>query len=293
VLFVATLGTTALAGAHGAAAGASLTAALVAGLPFCATLLGILLVHEMGHYLLARRHGVDASLPYFIPVPFGPIGTLGAFIRINTAIPSRRAVLDIGAAGPIAGFVVAVPLLFWGFATAEVVTLPLTGANAAWQSPASSLIAWLQGHPLVVETASVPLMGDSVITWLATRLTHGVLPEGRDIALGPVGFAAWIGMYVTALNMIPVGQLDGGHVVYALFGRYAERAARIFLWMLFAMGVFASWSWFVWWVVIRFALGVGHPPAMTDEPLTPRQRTLGLVALLILGATFVPVPFRF
>lgn len=294
VLFVLTLATTLFAGALGSQpAGSGVWGFLKAGIPYAASLIGILLTHEMGHYVLARIHKVDASLPYFVPLPLpGGFGTLGAIIRIRSPIPSRNAVLDIGAAGPIAGFLVALPLLFWGFAHSPVVTnAPTAGPNAVWQSPFSLVCAIVRHQPIEsASAANVRLMGDSLITWLAVRVTHGSLPESSDLLVSPVGYAAWIGMLVTALNLTPIGQLDGGHVVYALFGRWAGRISRACSWGLFGLGLFASWSWLIWWALTRFVLGIDHPPSADEAPLSPARRALALFALGILLVTFLPVP---
>ena len=291
VLFLLTIASTLWAGGLSTEA-KGVAAILVAGIPYSAALMGILLTHEMGHYVMARLHKVDATLPFFIPVPFG-FGTLGAVIRIRSLLPSLKAVLDIGAAGPIAGFVVAVPLLFWGFAHSEVIhNVPTESPNALWQCP-WALVSALASHQFhwPVDTKGPVEMGDSIITWLAGRVTHGQLAVGSDIQIGSVGLAAWIGMFVTTLNMTPVGQLDGGHVIYALFGRWGDFVSRMFSWALLGLGIFASWSWFVWWALARFVVGVRHPPAGDDAPLTPGGKVIAITSLAILILTFVPVPF--
>jgi membrane-associated protease RseP (regulator of RpoE activity) len=263
---------------------------LLLGVPFSASLLAILVSHEMGHYLLARHHKVSASLPYFLPVPVGPVGTFGAFIKIRSALPSRDAVLDIGAAGPIAGFLVAAPLLFWGFSAATVELSVPTSPNAALQSPASLVWALLRGEDLALAQTRVQVMGDSLLTWAAAHLTHD-LPKGADLRLGPVGAAAWIGLYVTTLNLLPVGQLDGGHVVYALFGERAERVSRAAAWGILGVGLLVSWSWLLWWLIVRLVVGLRHPPAVSSAPLSPARRVAAITSLVLFAATFIPVPF--
>jgi membrane-associated protease RseP (regulator of RpoE activity) len=256
------------------------------GLPFAGALVAILLAHEMGHYVLARRHGVDATLPFFIPVPFGA-GTLGAVIRIRSPLPSRRATLEIGAAGPIAGLLVALPLLLWGFAHSEVVSVG--GASQFPASPYDALRAWLTG---AAASGEPRVFGDSALTWLVARAVHGPLPAGADLAVHPVGFAAWLGLYVTALNLVPLGQLDGGHVLYALLGRRGARAgSRAVSFGLLGAGIFLSWAWLVWWLLTRFVVGLGHPPALQEEPLTPARQALAVLSLVLFALTFVPVPF--
>ena len=293
-LFLATLVTTTIAGAGQvplARGGLTALGVVEAGLPFSAAVVGILLSHEMGHYLAARAWRVDTTLPYFVPVPFG-VGTLGAVIRIRSVMPSRRAVLEIGAAGPIAGFVVAVPLLLWGLAHSEVRPvgdLALSTSNAG--SPFAMLQALWHGEALRGGRGDVQLMGDSLITWLAERLVAGSPPPGYDVFLHPVAFAAWLGLFVTTLNLLPIGQLDGGHVLYALLGRRgAETASRLVSWGLFLAGFFLSWNWLVWWLVTRMVVGLRHPPALAEEPLSPAGRALALASLLLFAVTFIPVP---
>ena len=302
VLFFATVLTTVLAGAtqtgfqapavSGGAAAHALAEAgaiLVAGLPFATALIAILLSHEMGHYLVARSYRVDSTLPFFIPVPVGPVGTFGAVIRIRSALPSRRATLDIGAAGPFAGFAVAVPLLAWGLAHSEVREV----GPAVLASPPLGVVqlvhAWISGDHLL--SGELQHYGDSVVTWAVQRLVVGKLAPGTDVFLHPVAFAAWIGLFVTTLNLIPIGQLDGGHVTYALLGRRGARAfSRVVSLGLLVAGLFLSWNWFVWWVVTRFLVGYGHPPARDEEPLGPGRRAWAIAALVLFALTFIPIP---
>ncbi len=293
-LFLATLVTTTIAGAGQvplAQGGLTALGVVEAGLPFAAAIVGILLSHEMGHYLMARIWRVETTLPYFVPVPFG-VGTFGAIIRIRSVMPSRRAVLEIGAAGPLAGFVVAVPLLVWGLAHSQVRPvgdLMLSTSNAG--SPFEILRALWHGEALRGGRGDVQLMGDSLVTWLAGRLVAGSPPPGYDVFLHPVAFAAWLGLFVTTLNLLPIGQLDGGHVLYALLGRRgAETASRFVSWGLFLAGFFLSWNWLVWWLVTRMVVGLRHPPALVEERLSPGGRALAVVSLLLFAATFIPVP---
>lgn len=293
-LFLATLVTTTIAGAGQvplAQGGLTVRGVVEAGLPFSAAIVGILLSHEMGHYLMARAWRVETTLPYFVPVPFG-VGTFGAVIRIRSVMPSRRAVLQIGAAGPIAGFLVAVPLLVWGLAHSEVRPvgdLALLTSNAG--SPFEMLKALWHGQALHAGRGDVQLMGDSLVTWLAGYLVAGSPPPGHDVFLHPVAFAAWLGLFVTTLNLLPIGQLDGGHVLYALLGsRGAESASRLVSWGLFLAGFFLSWNWLVWWLVTRMVVGLRHPPALVEEPLSPGDRALAIASLLMFAATFIPIP---
>ncbi len=291
-LFLATLVTTLWAGfwlSPLAPLGPSIARVLEGGLPFAGSLVAILFTHEMGHYVLARRHRVDTTLPYFIPVPFGA-GTLGAVIRIRSALPSRRATLEIGAAGPIAGFLVAVPLLVYGLSLSEV-REGVAAASSAAVSPYAALRAWAEGQPIFGPDLGVRYYGDSLVTWAAQRLVFGELPASSEVFVHPVAFAAWLGLLVTTLNLVPMGQLDGGHVLYALLGRRGARIASEAVGAgLLAAGIFLSWNWLFWWLLTRLVVGVRHPPALREEPLPGRHRALAVVTLVLFALTFVPVP---
>ncbi len=295
-LFLATLVTTLWAGfelSPLAAHAPTLPNVVRGGLPFAASLVAILFSHEMGHYLVARRHGVVATLPYFIPVPFGA-GTLGAVIRMRSAIPSRRAALDIAAAGPLAGLALAVPLLVWGLAHSDVRAVAHAPVASALASPFAVVRALWEGRPLVAGAGGAQFFGDSLLTTAASFAVHGPLPPGTDVFLHPVAFAAWLGLLVTALNLVPLGQLDGGHVLYALLGRRgALVGSRIVSAGLLAAGVFLSWNWVVWWLLTRFVIGLRHPPALREEPLDPARRALAILSLVLFALTFVPVPVSF
>lgn len=295
-LFLATVATTLWAGFELSplAAGAPTLANVIrGGLPFAASLVAILFSHEMGHYLVAQRYGVRATLPYFIPVPFGA-GTLGAVIRMRSAIPSRRATLDIAAAGPLAGLAVAVPLLLWGLAHSEVRAFAHAPAAGALASPFALARALWEGQPLVAGPPGAQFFGDSALTLAARFAVHGELPAGTDVFLHPVAFAAWLGLLVTALNLVPLGQLDGGHVLYALVGRrWAHVGSRLVSAGLLAAGVFLSWNWVVWWLITRFVIGLRHPPALVEEQLDPARRGLAILSLVLFALTFVPIPVSF
>ena len=239
-------------------------ASLVNGLPFAGTLLAILVTHELGHFILSRIHRVPASLPLFIPGPPHFIGTFGAIIRMRGPILSRKALFDIGVAGPIAGFVVAVAALVIGLRLSQVVHMDNTyGLHL--------------GEPLLLQ----------FISWLVI----GPLPEGADIVLHPVGFAAWFGLFVTSLNLIPIGQLDGGHVAYALWGPRQRTIALAMLPILLVLG-FVGWpGWFLW-AGMAGILGLAHPPVMDPEAALGRTRIwVGWAALAIFILTFAPIPF--
>jgi Zn-dependent protease len=233
------------------------------GLPYSLTLLCILLAHEMGHYLACRHYGIDATLPYFLPFP-SLLGTLGAFIRIRSPIYTRRALFDVGVAGPIAGFVTLLPAAVIGVALSRV------GTGAA-----------LQGD-LVFST---PLLLRGVEALLFPHV------PARDVYLHPVARAAWAGLFATALNLIPIGQLDGGHIVYAFFGRWHKWLSRVLLVALVVMGRVADSSiWYAWAVLLLFALR--HPVICDESDLGPPRVKLGVAALLMLILSFTPVPVR-
>ena len=209
---------------------------------------------------------MDTTLPYFIPVPFG-VGTLGAVIRMRSAIPSRRALLEIGASGPLAGLALALPLLAWGLLHSQI-----QGPRGDLAELARSASSW-PGSPEspagARTSARLIHFGSSLLTWGAQRLVFGELAPGTDVVLHPVATAASLGLLVTALNLVPAGQLDGGHVLYALLGRRRAllAAARDEHEGLLLAGIFFSWSWLLWWFLTRFVVGLGHPAALVEEPL--------------------------
>ncbi len=231
------------------------------GLPFSIPLLSILSVHEMGHYTAARRHGVAVTLPYFIPAP--PfVGTFGAFIKLRSPVPNRNALLDIGAAGPIAGAAVAIPVLLVGLGFSSVV--PVTGAEG-----------FSVGGSLLVQAAAHAVLGD--------------IPQGYTIALHPVAFAGWIGLLVTALNLLPSGQLDGGHIAYALFGDRYAKVARVIPYLLVLLGLL--WLGWIIWAALRFILGTRHPaPVFAEVPVSRGRRLVGLASGVLFLLCFTPSP---
>jgi membrane-associated protease RseP (regulator of RpoE activity) len=265
ILFVLTLASTTVAGAFLAGINPLKEPYLAYyGLMFSVPLMSILVVHELGHYIAARRHRVMVTLPYFIPAP-SIIGTFGAFIKIKSPLPDRNALIDIGAAGPLAGIAVAIPVLILGLIQSE-----------------TRAVAELSGLSL----------GTSILFDFLTRLIHGSVAEGYDIVLHPVAFAGWIGMLVTALNLLPVGQLDGGHIAYALFGERYSGVSRVFPILLIPMGVL--WEGWVIWAILLILLGTGHPPPMDVETgLTRGRKIAGYVSLLIFILCFTPVPVKF
>ena len=237
------------------------------GLPFAAALVTILLVHELGHYLTCLRYRVSASLPYFLPAPLlSPVGTFGAFIRIRSRFPDRRALFDIGASGPWAGFVVALAATVIGLTHSTVLATP-----QEWHGFAC---------------------GDSLLTAFLIRVVLHV--DSATVLLHPVAFAGWFGLFVTSLNLLPVGQLDGGHVLYATLGRPTPRIAALLIAFLVWLGVRGYPGWLLWAVIITVFLSLGHPPTDDDRrPLDPARRLAALATLVVFVLTFVPEPFKF
>ena len=236
---------------------------LLEGVPFALALLSILLAHEMGHYLTCRYYGIDATLPYFIPAPTF-IGTFGAFIKIRSPFHNRASLLEVGVAGPIAGFVVAVPILAFAL------------TQSTFVDPASVEGSWSLGEPLIFSMVQSALGIEP--------------PPGTELFLHPVGFAAWVGFLVTALNLLPIGQLDGGHMVYALFRRHHQRLSQVLVFILLPLGIFFWPGWLVW-AFLLVLLGTRHPPTVDDShPLEPRHIVLAWVGLVLLVLCFVPVP---
>jgi membrane-associated protease RseP (regulator of RpoE activity) len=252
------------------------------GLVLVASICSIMLAHEMGHYLACRYYRVDASLPHFLPAPpifaglhaapwlISVFGTFGAFIRIRGPIPHRRALFDIGVAGPLAGFTVVLIVLVIGIATAtQVPVLPPEAGGLTFNNPpVFQLAGVLAGHLL---PASAP---------------------GMEWAINPaVELAAWFGVFLTALNLMPVGQLDGGHAVYALLPRYAHRVSRVGMWVSLVLLYFSP-TWLVWAVLLRI-VGRPHPPTMDDAAPMGRARTLvGLATLAVFLLCFMPIPIQ-
>ncbi len=237
---------------------------LVKGLPFSLSIMTILLAHEMGHYLTCRYYGISASLPYFIPAPT-IVGTMGAFIRIKSPIHHRPALLDVGVAGPIAGFVFAIPVL---------------------------IIALVQSRFGLPEAeGSSFVFGDPIIFRLFEALMGKTPPPGMELYIHPIGIAAWFGFFATAMNLLPVGQLDGGHISYALFGRIHKHISQGFLFLLIPLGIFYWQGWLVWTTVLLF-IGLRHPMTLDDSvPLGRRHVWLGWIALAMFILCFTPMPF--
>jgi membrane-associated protease RseP (regulator of RpoE activity) len=285
-LFLLTLLSTTYVGSLGAGGG------LWSGLNYALPLMSILLAHELGHYVAARIHRVPASPPYFIPFPLPSLGTMGAVILMRGRIARRNALLDIGAAGPLAGMVVALPVLIYGMLTSPVLPLP---AGESYE-----------------------LEGRSLLYLALLKLTKGTIPDGFDIMLSPVAFAGWAGLMVTMINLIPAAQLDGGHVAYALFGERQERYSRWLRRALLPMAAIVSliygipeliagargealvagfapgMPWLLWWVVLRLIVGQSkrEHPQTDDDRLSPGRRIVAVGTLLLFVLLFMPAWMR-
>jgi membrane-associated protease RseP (regulator of RpoE activity) len=292
-LFLGSCGTTFFAGRY--LLGAEVSDAAL----YAFVLMLTLLCHELGHFLMARAHGVDASWPYFIPLPMG-FGTLGAVIRLKGRIPNRNALVDIGAAGPLAGLLIAVPMLFVGVHLSHVEQLPSSFSQSALPPPLSLInlasMAGLYVKHLLFETPmpelpQYELFGDNLLTLLAVRVVHGEIPAGSDLMAHPVFLAAWFGLVMTMLNLLPVGQLDGGHLTHAWYGERAERIGERVAAGALIMALFCSMSWLVWFFLITRLVGVKHPPvARPEEPLSTGRKVVVVVTWVLTGLTFMPIP---
>lgn len=245
---------------------------LTGGLQFSLPAMFILLCHELGHYFACRYYRVQVSLPFFLPVPLG-LGTFGAFIRIRQPIRSRRALFDVGIAGPLAGFLALLPFLWLGIRSSS--QLPMREVSEG-------------GIPTLV-------IGSSLLFQEMVTAVQGEIPTGTGLALHPFALAAWLGLLATSLNLLPIGQLDGGHIVYALSRRWQRRLA-LPLWIVLVLAS-AFWPGWLLWGLLLLILGLRHPDLGThgahgpdDPPLDLKRKLLAVVALLILVLSFMPAP---
>jgi len=319
LLFVLTFASTMLAGAAWMGKDPNELTNGMYGITYALLLMSFLTAHEFGHYIAARVHGIDTSLPYFLPMPYIPFGTFGAFIRIRQQIPSRRVLFDIGVAGPLAGMVVCLLILGIGF-----LTLPN--------------VDYLYSiHPEYMQTGTVAVsgmyFGDSLLFMAMRSLlvpAGAFMPPMNEIYHYPVLCVGWFGLFVTALNLLPLGQLDGGHVLYGLVGRAQHTVARIIWWAMFLLGMlslagtirvmydapsptpFVIWiqhtifpgidvlmhrmpvlftigeGWLLWALVIRFLVRIPHPPVPDETALDPRRKVIGWFAMLLLVLCLPP-----
>lgn len=236
-----------------------------AGAPFSLSLIIILLSHELSHYFASKKHRTLATLPFFIPAPPPVlIGTFGAVIKMKSPILTRRALVDIGASGPIIGFFFSLVFCIIGLANSHIV--PKTSFNGI-------------------------NLGDSALFHVLSRVILGKTTASQDVALNPVAFAGWVGLFMTSLNLLPIGQLDGGHVMYAFVGRFQKALSTALVIALAVLGIF-YWKGWLLWAGLMLAIGLKHPPVYEWEaPLDPRRRYVGLFVLIIFALTFTPNPF--
>lgn len=259
------------------------------GWPFAVSLLGILVAHEMGHYIAARKHGASVTLPYFIPFPSGFLGTMGAVIQMRGAIRNKRVLLDVALSGPLAGLAVAIPVVVIGLHLSEVGPVPVSGFQLEGNSImylAAKYLVFGELLPKPVDYGQVP----AVIHWIVFFFTGNPAPGGgTDVFIHPVALAGWAGMLVTGLNLIPVGQLDGGHILYVLFGKSAKSWRPLVIALLVAMGFVWSGWWI--WAVLLYVFGQSHPEVLDEiTELDDYRRSLAFVALILFFLLIVPVP---
>jgi len=258
LLFILTIITTYLIGLGNGPVGA---------LWYSGAIIFILLSHEMGHFITARKYNVPVTLPYFIPVPLPPFGTMGAVIKMGGYIPNRRALFDIGVAGPLSGLVLIIPALFFGLKMSSIVDA----------GPA---------------TEYTYILGDSLFFRLMAHVALGPLQAGKDISLHPLAYAGWVGLLVTSLNLVPIGQLDGGHIIYALF---KKKSKYIYLFFYITL-VFITLFFYAGWIVLLVILTLirRHPPTLYDTvQLNVKRKIIGFSVIIFFLLAFTPVPFGF
>jgi membrane-associated protease RseP (regulator of RpoE activity) len=225
----------------------------------------ILLAHEMGHYLMSRKYGIPSTLPYFIPFPLSPFGTFGAIIKMKGIIINKKALFDIGIAGPLSGFIIAIPFIIFGIkmSTIQLVT--------------KEMVFLQLGDPLLFKILQGFLIGD--------------IPDGYDLVLHPLAYAGWVGLFVTALNLLPVGQLDGGHIIYAVFGDKSKWIFAVSITLLAVLTIFYNPGWLLL-VILLLIFGMRHPePFDMETELDGKRKLLAFVILLIFLLSFTPSPF--
>ncbi|MBN1992784.1 MAG: site-2 protease family protein [Anaerolineae bacterium] len=266
----------------------------LSGLPMMLTMMVILLAHEFGHYFAARHHRVAVTLPYFIPLPIiSPVGTLGAFIQLRSPFKTKKELFDIGLAGPLGGLIFAIPLIFWGVATSPLreITrgeMSLLEGNSVFYLLVKYLLHG-QLLPNFEQYAHLPFWQEFAL------LLTGLIPAGggNDIILNSIAFAAWFGLFVTAMNLMPVGQLDGGHLIYCLLGEKARWLGMILVTAMFVAGIFWWSGWFVWAMLIFFIIGTGHPPPLNDlVELGPTRKLVAYLTIILFFLLFMPNPLQ-
>jgi membrane-associated protease RseP (regulator of RpoE activity) len=237
-------------------------AAWLWGFSYSISLLGILLVHELGHFFACRFHHIEATLPFFIPAPT-LIGTFGAFIKIKSPFTSKKALFDVGLAGPLAGFLIALPIIFIGISHSRIVQKETLQTGMAL------------GEPLIFK----------LIAWLVL----GPVAGQHDILVHPMAFAGWFGLLATAFNLFPIGQLDGGHILYALIGKKSYYAGIISIAVIVLLGI-KYWPGWLFWALIVTMIGLRHPPIFAAEKIDLKRKIMAAIALLIFLVSFTPAP---
>jgi membrane-associated protease RseP (regulator of RpoE activity) len=266
------------------------------GLPMMLTMMVILLAHEFGHYFAARYHKVAVTLPYFIPLPvISPVGTLGAFIQLRSPFKTKKQLFDIGIAGPLGGLIFAVPLIFWGVAGSSVQTITRNPNSTSLLEGNSIFYLFvkylLHGQllPSFDRYSDLPFLQEALL------LLIGIIPNGsgNDIFINSFAFAAWFGLFVTAVNLLPVGQLDGGHVIYCLIGAKARVLGVVLVVAMLAAGILLWTGWAVWALLVFFVIGLNHPPPLNDlVPLDPGRKALAYITIAIFILMFMPNPLQ-
>ncbi|MEO0225435.1 MAG: site-2 protease family protein [candidate division WOR-3 bacterium] len=266
ILFIATIVSTLLVGSyHQIGSFPKRPVDLVAGIPFSFSLMAILTFHEFGHYFTAQRNRVKTTLPFFLPIPHPLIGTFGAIMRIKTLIPNRQALARLGMAGPLAGFIIALPLTVIGLFFSKV---KFTGEGVAGIH-----------------------LGESILFALLANIIHPNIPKGYDLFLHPMAYAGWLGFLVTSMNLMPIGQLDGGHIAYALIGRRRLYIIPVIILLLILLCQGWIYGWFFW---LGIALLLSRRDPVIQDTITPlsfKDRLISLIPYIILILTFTPVPF--
>ena len=237
----------------------------VGGFLYSLAIMTILFAHEMGHYLMTRKYGIPSTLPFFIPFPMEPFGTFGAIIKMKGVIINKRALFDIGVAGPLCGFAVALPFIIAGILMSKV--------------------------QVVIGGEHYQRLGDPLLFTLIQSIFIGKIPQGLDLVLHPFAYAGWVGLFVTALNLLPVGQLDGGHVVYAVFGNKSKSVSRVSITLLALLAIFYNPGWLTL-VILLLIFGRRHPqPYDTETPLDSKRKFIACIVLVIFILSFIPAPF--
>ncbi len=266
----------------------------LSGLPMMLTMMVILLAHEFGHYFAARSHKIAVTLPYFIPLPvISPVGTLGAFIRLRAPFKTRNQLFDIGVAGPLGGLIFAIPLTFWGVAGSPVNELTRNEGSVLEGNSIFYLAVKYLVHgqllPNFDQYTDLPFLQEFLL------LLAGIIPTGggTDILINSVAFAAWFGLFVTAMNLLPVGQLDGGHVIYCLLGDKARWLGIGLVGAMLLAGIFWWPGWLLWAMLVFFVIGPGHPPPLNDlVTLGTSRKILAYVVVILFIILFMPNPLQ-